>query len=141
MATKSAQPTPDAGQRRALLVTVVVLVVALVIGAVYMTIQSRTLQTETPEAAFQAVFLTNGQVYFGSMQDTGGPFVQLSNVFYLQQDAEDAATEQDLALVKLGNELHGPEDTMHINRDHILFIEDLKDNSRVVQAIEGYRPQ
>ena len=41
-------------------------------------------------------------------------------------------------LIKLGNEIHGPLDSMLINRDHVVIIEDLKDDSRVVQAINDY---
>ena len=44
-----------------------------------------------------------------------------------------------VSLVKLGDELHGPADKMEINRDQILFIEDLKPNSQVVMAIKNYK--
>jgi hypothetical protein len=45
----------------------------------------------------------------------------------------------NINLVKLGAELHGPTDEMRINRDHILFIEDLKDDSQVVQGIKRFK--
>jgi len=105
------------------------------------------------KANFQAVFLTNGQVYFGKMSDNGGHYVTMDNIYYLQvtpvlqtgtegqpgagQQAQQAQ-QQQLSLVKLGNELHGPVDEMHVNRDQILFIEDLKEDGRVVQAIKDY---
>ena len=41
--------------------------------------------------------------------------------------------------VNLYYELHGPEDRMYINREHVLFIEDLQPDSKVVQAIEAYQ--
>jgi hypothetical protein len=42
-------------------------------------------------------------------------------------------------LIKLGGELHGPTDTMQINRDQILLIEDLRTDSNLVAAIGNYK--
>ncbi len=94
---------------------------------------------------YQAVFLSNGQVYFGKFSQNPGS-ATLTNIYYLQvqeplqpAEGQDAASQQaELKLIKLGNELHGPEDTMRINPDHILFIEDLKEDGRVVEAIRRY---
>ncbi len=93
---------------------------------------------------YQAVFLSNGQVYFGQTSRENSDIVTLKDIYYLQvtraiQPATEGQTEQsELSLVKLGNELHGPNDEMRINRDHILFIEDLKEDGKVVQAIQKY---
>lgn len=87
---------------------------------------------------YQAVFLSNGQVYFGKLEPTRGDFAVLTDVFYLQSGvAVDQNT--NLSLTKLGSEAHGPEDRMEINKEHILFIEDMKNDSKVVQAIEAYK--
>ncbi|HPN15423.1 MAG TPA: hypothetical protein PLF71_04940 [bacterium] len=91
----------------------------------------------------QAVFLTNGQVYFGVVQSKDSGQIVLSDIYYLQSDraANNAAnleSQQDIKLIKLGNELHGPEDRMEINRQHVLFIEDLKSDSKVVKAIQDF---
>ncbi len=52
---------------------------------------------------------------------------------------EQANPQGELSLVKLGNELHGPTDAMVVNRSHVLFVEDLKEESNVVQAIANYK--
>lgn len=97
---------------------------------------------------YQAVFLSNGQVYFGMVTKSNKAEVVLKDIYYLQvtrplqqtQEGQEQANPQgELSLVKLGNELHGPTDAMHINRDQILFIEDLKDDSNVSQAITNYK--
>ena len=97
-------------------------------------------------SGYQAVFLTNGQVYFGKISDAGKDYVTLKDIYYLQvgpqQGSGTAATgtaQQSVSLVKLGQELHGPVDEMHISRAQILFYEDLKTDGKVVQAIKSYQ--
>ena len=93
---------------------------------------------------YQAVFLTNGQAYFGKITDISGNFLTIKNIYYLQagQTAQpkDATSTSStpLSLVKLGSEIHGPEDQMNIARSQILFYENLKNNSQVVQAIQKH---
>ncbi len=97
---------------------------------------------------WQAIFLTNGQVYFGKVKSVSNKAIVLNDIYYLQvvtkplQGTQDSAAntqaQQELTLVKLGNEIHGPYDYMIINRDHVLLTERLKNDSRVVQAIDDY---
>jgi hypothetical protein len=87
---------------------------------------------------YQAVFLDNGQVYFGALDDSDKRFYTLTDVFYLQSGVV-IDQSSNIALAKLGNEAHGPEDEMRINVDHILFIEDMRSDSSVVQAIREYK--
>lgn len=89
-----------------------------------------------------AVFLTNGQVYFGEIDGTSVNTIVLKNIYYLQSDrqaqAADLNKQSDVKLIKLGKELHGPEDQMLINRENVLFVERLRDDSKVVKAIGEY---
>ncbi len=98
---------------------------------------------------YSAVFLTNGQVYFGKMYGSEDK-VDLRDIYYLQvnqqiqPDQKDAAaaskTDQpNVVLVKLGDELHGPNDRMLINRDQVIFTESLKKDSKVIEAITNYK--
>lgn len=90
---------------------------------------------------YSAVFLTNGQVYFGNITEINKRDIVLKHIYYIQtsgvNQGEKSINEENTALVKLGNELHGPTDEMKINRDHILFTEVLRDDSKVVQAIKS----
>ena len=67
--------------------------------------------------------------------------IPLKDIYYLQvgpqqgSGAATASSSQSITLVKLGQELHGPVDEMHINRSQILFYEDLKSDGQVVKAI------
>jgi len=92
---------------------------------------------------YQAVFLDNNQVYFGKISGTGSQFARLTEIYYLQVNQaiqpKGQGAQPAVNLVKLGGELHGPADEMLINRDHILFYEDLKADSQVVKAIGSYK--
>ena len=93
-------------------------------------------------SVYQAVFLTNGQVYFGTLSNQNQNYVVLKNIYYLQAAQSLQGTNQQsqpFSLVKLGKELHGPTDIMYINHSQILFYEDLKPDSNVVKTIESYR--
>jgi hypothetical protein len=97
----------------------------------------------------QAVFLTNGQVYFGKVKDVTSQYVDLQDIYYLnsqqQPDTEGTSTTDTQAttfsLVKLGCELHGPIDQMVINREQVSFWENLNDEGKVAKAIEQWRSQ
>ncbi len=102
-------------------------------------------ENQLKEEAIQAVFLSDGQVYFGDITEIEEDTLVLENVFYLQVDqdlqAGEENSQQSLSLAKLGaGELHGPEDKMVINRDQVLFWENLKNDSAVVKAIDSYVP-
>lgn len=98
---------------------------------------------------YQAVFLTNGQVYFGKLADLNHKYVTITDVYYLQvqqnsslQGASSSTSpNSQVSLVKLGNELHGPQDEMYIASDQMLFWENLKSSGKVVQAINRYQDQ
>lgn len=99
----------------------------------------------------QAVFLTNGQVYFGKIGEINKGYLSLSNIYYLnvnqqvqpnQKDSSgNSSTNNSISLVKLGCELHGPVDRMVINRDQVTFWENLKDDGQVSKAIAQWVQQ
>jgi len=120
-------------------------------GLIYVGVRLLTGSEIGPSAVktsqFQAVFLTNGQVYFGKIKSQSKDSVNLTDIYYLQVQQQvqpedknkTAQTDQQLSLAKLGGELHGPEDSMYINRDQVLFWENLKDDGKVVQAIKNVK--
>lgn len=123
-------------------------VVILVILAVLFVALARAVATPADPVGsainpneYQAVFLTNGQTYFGKLTAPGGDFYYLRKVYYLaQQKSLQTGKPSGETLVKLGNEIHGPEDLMVINRKAILFIENLKPTGKVSQAINHSAP-
>lgn len=154
----------------ALVLAVVVLGVVIVYGVIY-TKDSTSKLVEVDDSKYYAVFLSNGQVYFGKLANYNTANPELSDIYYLQlaqspqagTEGQQQATEnpegteeggeegqvleqpgqttddQGLTLIKLGEELHGPEDSMVINKEQVLFIEKLKDDGKVVKAIDDYK--
>lgn len=102
------------------------------------------------ESEYSAVFLSSNQVYFGKLKDEKAQYISLVDVYYLraqsrlqppEEDEGRGQVKQEVQLIKLGNELHGPVDEIRFNRDNILFIESLKKDSRVVRGIEQFKAQ
>lgn len=93
---------------------------------------------------YQAVFLTSGQVYFGKLSFVDDKYMKLTDVFYIQTSSTSTNVQSsntnnsDMQLIKLGNEIHGPKDTMVISRDQVLFFENLKDDGKVAKTIKDY---
>lgn len=104
--------------------------------------ESKNINKDEMQAVFVNVNGTNGgQVYFGHIKELNPQFIRLTNVFYIQnQQAQSADSSSAYNLVKLGCELHGPQDEMIINREQIFFWENLKNDSQVSQkAAEFYK--
>ena len=99
---------------------------------------------EVKRKQYQALFLTNGQVYFGKLSQVDGDYVKIKDIYYLQvqqqvQPEENKNEQPQVSLAKLGGELHGPEDTMFVSRDQVLFWENLKEDGKVAAAIKDHK--
>lgn len=91
-------------------------------------------------ARYQAVFLTNGQAYFGRYVERLGPYIKIDDPYYIQQTrtaSEEAPAEQKL--VRRGTELHVPAGAMLIPKSAILFVEDLGESSQFAQFMDQDR--
>lgn len=89
------------------------------------------------QATYQAVFLANDQIYFGKLKGIDSQYLILDDVYYVKLEDENATSGR---LVKLGIiEPHGPRDQMIINQEHILFWENLKPDSSIVQTIRNLK--
>lgn len=89
---------------------------------------------------YQAVFLSNGQVYFGNVTSISSDYIRMTNVFYLTQ--ESGTDSSDYTLVKLGcQQIHNPYDQIVINHSQVTFWENLQDDGKVVQGIKDFNEQ
>ena len=86
---------------------------------------------------YQAVFLANGQAYFGRYQDRLGPYAKIDGPYYIQQGtATEGSPAPEPRLVRRGSELHRPETRVLIQKSAILFVEDLQPGSPIARFIE-----
>ncbi len=121
------------------------LAVALVLAAATFLWQQREavaplfkggLAAEIDSRGYQAIFLAGGQVYFGRLSKAGDDLFLLSDVYYLSEPREGYPRGQ---LVKRGSELHGPREPMILPARQVVLIENLREDSEVVQAITRHR--
>lgn len=130
---------------------VIVWVVVLVAAALFLLLlfRGQRVVIRNPES-YQAVFLDNGQVYFGKLHSLNRDFLSLTDIYYLRagtvQQARAAGSSSGseaevgaVDLIKLGAELHAPRDEMIINKSHVLFYEDLGENGQIMQLIRKHQ--
>lgn len=130
----------DNKQKLPFILTAVGVLLILLLSSWYVWQKKHDLQN----LQYSAVFLDNGQVYFGKIIKYNKNFLELVDIYYLQmkeqlQNQDKAAAQApNLTLIKLGQELHGPTDKMVIPINSIAFTESLKADSKVIQAINNY---
>lgn len=108
---------------------------------------AQELPAELNNDRIKAVFLDNGQVYFGKLKAVSQQFAALEEPYYLErrtvlqesvEEGQEASTEERISLTALGGEglqIHGPERAMYIPWETILYIENLRDDSEVIRLI------
>jgi hypothetical protein len=118
----------------------VLIAVALILG--YLAFMPKTMFSSNANV-YQAVLLDNGQAYFGKLSRQDSDFFALREVYYLQvpQSISGTAGSERPQLIKLGGEIQGPEDLIRMNKEHIVYIEDLRSDSPVTQAINNFKQQ
>lgn len=81
---------------------------------------------------YQSVVLTTNQVYFGKLRIDGDVYT-LTDV-YSFSGTSDAASGT-VQLVKRGSELHGPDEPLVAPGRSVLFFENMRNDSQVMNAI------
>jgi len=149
-AVSSHTPVAKKESKRGIVWTIALVIFALLVGTFggYVWANSTTAtDTGIDSKKYQAVYLMNGQLYFGklSMLDTNR--FTLTNVYYLQagtsQEATStgsAATSSDASkfqLIKLTRAIYGPSDEMIISKDQVLYYQNLNADSKASQLIQS----
>lgn len=86
---------------------------------------------------YWAVTLDNGQIFYGKLEN-GDPYLVMTDVFYYRPGFQ--AEKGKIRIVKVGTELHQPQEEVHINKSHVVAKEQLTLDSKVVNAIKNYKP-
>lgn len=119
-------------------ISLLILVIAMLLG----------ISTKSSEASmvdkdrYQAVFLNGGQAYFGKIKALNERYIDISDIYYISTNGQSNTSQQaNISLVKLGSELHCPQDRMVVNREQVLFWENLNDDGKVVNAIKQWQKE
>lgn len=84
--------------------------------------------------SWKAVFLDNGQVYFGrGINVPFTPMLTLRNVYLLRVDS---ATSSSPLVTSITEQVQAPRDTISISKSHIIYIQDLRGDSPLVEGLE-----
>ena len=105
-----------------------ILAIILLGVLVYATLGNKVNTIKNP---YSAVFLRTGDMYFGKLSRF--PKLALSDVWYLQISTQEDQTGFNLA--KFSDAIFGPKDKMEINRENVIWISKLQDDSQVVSFI------
>lgn len=119
---------------------VAVLAVAFLAVGVWLMTQHAGIPSYIDKSKYQAVFLQNGEFYFGKVESMTPQEITLKKVFYLQKAAtpnetETATEKTDLEIVRIVDTVHAPEDMMMIERSQVLYVENLNPDSQVVKLM------
>jgi hypothetical protein len=133
------------------LAAVVILIIALIVMVSTNNNNNKIKKESTyvNTSELQAVFLNTGQVYFGNINSLNNNYLVLSNIYYLQTASTGTSgastptttANGNVTLVKLGCELHKPQDQMLINRTQVTFWENLESSGQVAKAVAKYQSQ
>lgn len=130
------------GKKQQAIVWMIGVIVVVLVAAIVWHKLGYSSQAFIDSGKYQAVFTANNQAYFGKMQRLSDGAYRLTNVYYLQQSGSTAQkpdnSGQTPQLVKMGNELHGPEDAVIFPQEQVLFWENLKNDGKVAKAIKDY---
>jgi hypothetical protein len=114
------------------LIIITIVLVLITIGlAVYM-----FLGQNKKNEVYSAVYLESGDIYFGKLHIF--PKMHLTNIYLLQQnnDPQTSGTTPYI-LSKFADSMWGPKDYLSLNRDKIIWIGKLENDSPVVKAIDN----
>jgi hypothetical protein len=108
---------------------------SLLVLTVFLTACGKTQENLSFNTEYQAVFLDNGQVFFGKLENGGSDHPKLMEVYYIGSQPTPDGKGVTNILLKRGGEWHGPE-YMYLTKSHIVMIEPVSPSSRVADLIK-----
>ncbi|GAC1320269.1 MAG: hypothetical protein NVS2B16_08440 [Chloroflexota bacterium] len=116
---------------------IVVLGALIVLGglAVHSATTQESLPTSIDSKTYQAVFLSNGQVFFGRLSQGAAGYYELRHVYFLQSSVTSRGRPGAQTLIKLTKEIQTPEDLILINRNQVEYVENLDPAGRAAKLL------
>lgn len=127
--------TTDGKKRLVLLIVGIIVLVAIIVFFVMTVFVS-----PTKGGAWYGVFLTNGRTYFGHIVKQNSQIIVLQDVYYLQVQQvpteEGVESQPQITVISVESDLHTPVNEMQINRQHVLYVQKLAQDSNIISTIE-----
>ncbi len=120
---------------------IIVCILAALLSFVFL--QDITAPMKIDTSRYQVVSLVSGQVYFGKLKNIGGEYLYLEAPYVEQQvQAQEKNTDgstkaAQTALIRVKDQVYGPQDMIAIKSDQVVFWQNLRDDSKVSQAIKA----
>lgn len=123
-----------------------VVLIALLATLLFPRGDSDTLAT-IDSGKYQAVTLTNGDIYFGKLHVVDEHYMKMSDIYYLKPQVDTSADDKDTQsavsqnfnLTKFTDVPFSPEDEMTIPKAQILHFENMQPDGKVAQLISQYK--
>lgn len=127
-------------------VVAVVVIIIVVVALCLPRNSSQTLAT-IDSSKYQAVTLTNGDIYFGKLQVLSDQYMKMSDIYYLKPQTDSTAENKDAQgavsqnfnLTKFTDVAFSPEDVMTIPKTQILHFENMQPDGKVAGLINQYK--
>lgn len=96
-----------------------------------------TFAQKIERGGYQVVYLTNGQAYFGKLQNTKGEYLVMKQPYTAQSVAQGETGESTAAttLLKVSQQVYGPQESIAIKSDQVSFWQNLRSDSKVATAL------
>lgn len=118
-----------------LIITIVVIIAGAMLAAYFFLPKGERVNS----SGYQVVYMTSGQAYFGKLKNTSGEYLVLTTP-YTAQDVKPEGEEDvqtSTTLVKVSQQQYGPTEVMSLKSDQVLFWQNLRDDSKVTEAIKN----
>lgn len=137
--TKQTSPKRKRSTKKFGVVGLIAGIIILVGAAVFLLRPLLPLGPSLPNAdQYQAVTLTDGQIYFGKVKTAGAGYIEIDDGYYLQPATSASAEggQPDTGkLVKLSNRLYSPSGNIVIPIAQVLTFETLDPDGQIVQMM------
>lgn len=141
---QSVQPAKKPTRARWFIGVAIVVVALGAIIAIVLSLQKNSINGAIDTNGYQAVFLNDGQAYFGKLHILNSEYMKITDVYFIQgkasatnpqQSSTTVNTSNIVELVRLTNAVHGPKDAMIIDKNQVSYFENLSSDGQAAKLI------
>lgn len=130
---------------------IVILIVLIGVGGWMFWSLSQNKDSAINKDEYQAVILSNGQVYVGKLASYNNTYLKLTDAFIAVSpnsssqsntaSQKDSASTDSVQLLRVTNTILGPHDAMFVERSQVVLYENLQPNGKAAKLIKQYNGQ